>query len=280
MNNVKSFPPEWNEFDSNNCGVQSDWNQNDETQPDYIKNKVGYREIFTKQTGVCTIENIEANRLYLVQDLSIEDEDTLATIRSNMRYSMAGNRFPTVVPQLYFWIYMAYSGTESRLSVNFNKNSFTQYDTSDEYNYYSSDESIRFYIILDRTKLSSENAETFPKDGIYFKTTNAITNRVSTAIYSYYRIDTLYLSSSVATIEELNEKQDTLIQSGASVGQVAKVTAVDSSGKPTAWGAVDMPNAIANGGKEIILTSSTANSTKKFKITVDDSGTITATETT
>ena len=37
-------------------------------------------------------------------------------------------------------------------------------------------------------------------------------------------------------------KQDTLIQSGASVGQVAKITAVDDTGKPTAWQAVDMPN--------------------------------------
>ena len=35
---------------------------------------------------------------------------------------------------------------------------------------------------------------------------------------------------------------------------------------------------MANGDKKIILTSSTANSTKKFKITVDDSGTLTATE--
>ncbi len=37
-------------------------------------------------------------------------------------------------------------------------------------------------------------------------------------------------------------KQDTLIQSGASVGQIAKITAVDSNGKPTAWQAVDMPS--------------------------------------
>ena len=37
---------------------------------------------------------------------------------------------------------------------------------------------------------------------------------------------------------------------------------------------------MANGDKEIILTSSTANSTKKFKITVDDSGTLKATEVT
>ena len=37
-------------------------------------------------------------------------------------------------------------------------------------------------------------------------------------------------------------KQGTLIQSGAAVGQIAKITAVDSNGKPTAWQAVDMPS--------------------------------------
>ena len=35
---------------------------------------------------------------------------------------------------------------------------------------------------------------------------------------------------------------------------------------------------IPSGGDEVIIASSTAGSTKKFKITVDDSGTITATE--
>ena len=37
---------------------------------------------------------------------------------------------------------------------------------------------------------------------------------------------------------------------------------------------------IANGDKAIILTSSTLGSTKKFKITVDDNGTLSATEVT
>lgn len=38
-----------------------------------------------------------------------------------------------------------------------------------------------------------------------------------------------------------------------------------------------LPDVFVNGDKELILSSSTANSTKKFKITVDDSGTLTAT---
>ena len=37
---------------------------------------------------------------------------------------------------------------------------------------------------------------------------------------------------------------------------------------------------MANGDKEIIFASSTAGSTKKFKITVDDSGALSATEVT
>ena len=37
-------------------------------------------------------------------------------------------------------------------------------------------------------------------------------------------------------------KQAALIQSGATVGQIAKITAVDDTGKPTAWQAVDMPS--------------------------------------
>lgn len=35
------------------------------------------------------------------------------------------------------------------------------------------------------------------------------------------------------------EKQDTLIQSGAAVGQIVKIAAVDENGKPTNWISVD-----------------------------------------
>ena len=49
-------------------------------------------------------------------------------------------------------------------------------------------------------------------------------------------------SKKLATEEYVDSKQDTLIQSGASVGQIAKITAVDDTGKPTAWEAVDMPS--------------------------------------
>ena len=54
----------------------------------------------------------------------------------------------------------------------------------------------------------------------------------------------------------------------ASVGQVLAVKAVDENGNPTEWEVVD----------PMVVSSSTSGSTKKFRITVDDSGTISATE--
>ena len=48
-------------------------------------------------------------------------------------------------------------------------------------------------------------------------------------------------------------KQGTLIQSGATVGQIAKITAVDDTGKPTAWAAVDMPSGVGGGHWETVL---------------------------
>ena len=42
--------------------------------------------------------------------------------------------------------------------------------------------------------------------------------------------------------DALSRKQDILIQSGAAIGQIAKITEVDETGKPTAWEAVDMPS--------------------------------------
>lgn len=58
--------------------------------------------------------------------------------------------------------------------------------------------------------------------------------------------------------------------SAATVGQTLIVKAVDENGKPTEWDAVD----------PWIIQSSTPDSDKKFEITVDDSGTLTATEVT
>ena len=55
---------------------------------------------------------------------------------------------------------------------------------------------------------------------------------------------------------------------GATVGQTVVVKAVDANGVPTEWEVVD----------PWVIASSTEGSNKKFKITVDDNGTMTVTE--
>lgn len=56
------------------------------------------------------------------------------------------------------------------------------------------------------------------------------------------------LAEFTAALAGVGNKQDTLIASGATVGQIAKISAVDENGKPTAWETVAMP-----GGGEVPL---------------------------
>jgi hypothetical protein len=69
----------------------------------------------------------------------------------------------------------------------------------------------------------------------------------------------------VITAENLNDIQDAVLDleskggvgmgiTGATVGQIAKITAVDSAGKPTAWKPVDMPSGGLSGDVTNIIT--------------------------
>ena len=60
---------------------------------------------------------------------------------------------------------------------------------------------------------------------------------------------------------------------GATVGQIAKITAVDDSGKPTAWEAVDMP--AGGGGEEdfeLIFMDTVTEDVREFNRNVDKDG--------
>ena len=54
----------------------------------------------------------------------------------------------------------------------------------------------------------------------------------------------------------------------ATAGQIIEVKSVDENGKPTEWESVD----------PWVITSSTEGSTKQFKLTIDDDGTLSITE--
>ena len=72
------------------------------------------------------------------------------------------------------------------------------------------------------------------------------------------------------------------IESGAKAGQIPCVSEVDMVGRPTKWKIIDelidekyIPNISSD---KVVFNSSTSESTKKFKLSIDDSGTITAVE--
>ena len=80
-------------------------------------------------------------------------------------------------------------------------------------------------------------------------------------------------SKKLATEEYVDSKQDTLIQSGAAVGQIAKITAVDDTGKPTAWEAVDMPTGGNSEEMRVIKTITiTADDVNSIYFNSDDNG--------
>ena len=90
-------------------------------------------------------------------------------------------------------------------------------------------------------------------------------------------------------IEDSSDKYAHIVGNGISATTRSNAHTLDWNGVPwfqgrPQFGGTAMDNGsqtvMANGDKEIILASSTAGSTKKFKITVDDSGTISATEVT
>lgn len=59
---------------------------------------------------------------------------------------------------------------------------------------------------------------------------------------------------------------------GAKVGQIAKITAVDGSGKPTAWEAVDMPSGSGSGGKQLLYRHNISQDTVLTTDSFDTSG--------
>ena len=87
-------------------------------------------------------------------------------------------------------------------------------------------------------------------------------------------LQTVDKSSLVAAINELAAKPADLSLgiTGATPGQIAKITAVDTNGKPTAWSPVDMPT--GGGGSAVLYTEQnlTAAQQKQARTNIDVAG--------
>ena len=120
-------------------------------------------------------------------------------------------------------------------------------------------------------------------------------NTTAIGLYSHAEGDNTHAKGNYSHVEGKYNRIDTeskyahIVGNGGGVYSLSNAHTLDWNGVPwfkgrPQFGGTEQDQGsqtvMANGDKEIILTSSTVNSTKKFKITVDDSGAISATETT
>ena len=86
-------------------------------------------------------------------------------------------------------------------------------------------------------------------------------------------LNTAQKDSLVAAINEAAQRVGIGI-TGATVGQIAKITAVDDSGKPTAWEAVDMPSGGGGSGEtwEAINAITLSDAVNTVTINTDSGG--------
>ena len=184
--------------------VQSDWNQNDETAADYVKNRPFYSE-----TGNVTIENaiglIELKRfpIFAVGDTVIVNVDGVE--HSQVAYDDEGT--PII------------GDTHSSLENGEGHLGWQIFVDGDVVRFFAMEPHTVSYLGIDY----------------------------------HHKIDEKYLPDNPLDI------------TGAAVGQIAKISAVDDTGKPTSWEAVDMSTSFEPAGKSYLTFSSLSSFTLAVK---------------
>ena len=196
-------------------GAQPDWNQNDETKPDYIKNRPGGYTVVTQKGVDIKWDGVIGDREYVDNGggiLLVKVSDEVLTSE-----------------QL--------SGAEIIQTTTDGVQTVTQSST------------------IDGNKLVDNGGGLMEQGSIMFYVVKEETTGYSTGTYVMHMVE------------------------GGSTVYVSSIYKQDETGiLPIPEEYID--NAIQRVGAEVIIPSSTSGSTKKFRITVDDSGTISATEVT
>ena len=308
INNVKSFPPEWNEFDSNNCGIQPDWNQNDNTKPDYVKNRPFYTgdpvETVLLEEPEAFFQDLDSKRCF--HEL---DDPLLLEVGQTYQVSWNGT--------IYECVCTDYNGNVSLGNLSIINTESR--DTGEPFVYLckiitTTDWSIVHNISISGavapiTKIDEKYLPELPyMDRLNPTGTGAFSlNRKDTTTVGRYSFtegfrttasgdyshaegyDTIasgYVSHAEGydtiaggdyshaegkyNIEDTANKYAHIVGNGTSITSRSNAHTLDWSGNAWFAGTIE--------GKAIILPSSTEGSTKRFKITVDDNGTISATE--
>ena len=186
--------------------VQPDWNQNDETAADYVKNRPFYSE-----TGNVTVKNVKGQGV-LERFPIFAVGDTVTVNVDGVEYSLVA--YEDVGNPVIGDTYSSINSGEGQLG----------------WTIYIDGYDVWFY---------SREPHTFSYLGIDY----------------HHKIDKKYLPDNPLNI------------TSATVGQIAKITAVDNTGKPTAWKAEYLPTAFKPAGKSYL----TFRSPSSFTLAVADS---------
>lgn len=199
--------------------VQTDWNQNDTTAKDYIKNRPGgYEEGFEITWDGDTTGRVKAT--------------TEGGAGMPGTWYKVSDKILTADQIIGGTITLVQNGATEQLDV------LGENISEKEFGYAMMD-----YTVLIAMKQGTFNMNratiSIPETGIYFISAGSTTYISSLSNITVHPFDDKYIPDTIARKAELD----------------SRITE-----------------------KEVILTSSTTDSTKKFKITVNDSGTLTATE--
>ena len=211
--------------------VQPDWNQNDDTAADYIKNRPFY-------TG--------------------DPVETVLVEESTVSFTDIGGLYTGVI--------------ESTFSPTVGNAYKISWDGTD---YESTCVKVGRDACIGNLSIDGSGPDT--GEPFLMQVTNQEIDVATLNQDSYHTISISgFVPGVVVKIDKKYLPDNPFNITGATVGQIAKITAVDDSGKPTAWEAVDLPS---GGGGDIALGITGASVGQIAKITaVDDSGKPTAWE--
>ena len=301
-----------------NIGVATpDWEQSDEDQPDYIKNRPFY-EVTTDTLLDLTIENWRSLVIGLDAPVcswrvaGVDYIDVMPTSQENGAVQLyeLGN-VTVVVLNGQSRIYSIPSDADVHLLMRKSvvkqidpkyvpNNRFTVTVTEDGNGGFTADKTIAEIVEayeaekdvvasfagqeLPLHMISNGNTAVFDLSTLGETSKGLIIGRAGVILTNELIIPRIYPVEKTSAMTDpvgvdsygkLWSKADTsLNMTGATVGQIAKITAVDDSGKPTAWAAVDMPT--SGGGKmrwQKINSLTLAEQTNEIIINKDTNGT-------
>ena len=227
--------------------ARPDWNQNDNTQPDYVKNRPFYtgdpvETVFVKESTV-SFSFSESEGAYLAQHPTT---------------------FSATIGEIYkvYWDGSAYECT----CVDISESPHPTRSTS----------LLPLFIgNLSIMGMGSDTGEpfvigVFNGEGISISTKDTSASHtisISGFVQEVVKIDEKYLPDTVATTEYVdNSVSNPLNITSATVGQIAKISAVDDTGKPTTWETINIPTPFKPEGNSY-LTFSSPNS---FTLRISD----------